>query len=71
MLAAQLLEDAPDVGGFYGDVLRAAIRSVNTHEIADGLLEEYRREALRERARNNEHSEIEHDASNEQEGPYR
>lgn len=43
-LAKQLEEDTrenmPEVNGFYGDVLRAAISEVNWHEIAENWIDE-------------------------------
>jgi hypothetical protein len=58
MLGEQLRDDAPEISGFYGDVLSAAIRSVNTHEIAKNLIDDYRREAIREQVQNEEDSEV-------------
>lgn len=68
ILGEHLRDNAPEVGGFYGDVLGAAIGSVNTHEIATHLIEDYR-EAIRERVQDEEHSEAVEETPDEQAGP--
>lgn len=69
MLGEDLRDNAPEIGGFYGALLGAAIRSVNTYEIAKNLIDEYRSEAIRVQAQDAEHSDVAEETPDEQAGP--